>query len=250
MRAKSFDEEKDTMHSPAFASRRIGQLISVLVAIALIALAVASSAGASTLYACVNKRTGAARLFAYKPRCKRGQVRLSWNTQGPAGRNGVNGKNGATGKTGPAGKNGNPGSNGTNGAVGGFAASKSGSTEFTGDVEATILTKALNAGSYIVSAKTVVSSTATAAIKAAAVCELLDGGPGAVLDSAGWDTGLVQEVPGSFIGEATLSLEAAVTFKATTTVALVCTDRSPDKEGQKIGAAFSQIVAVQTTQNG
>ena len=100
------------------------------------------------------------------------------------------------------------------------------------------------------SAKTVVSSRATAAIKAAAVCELLDGGPGAMADTAGWGTETVQEIPSAFIGETTLSLEAAVTFKATTTVSLVCTDRSPDKEGQKIGAASSQIVAVQTTQNG
>jgi hypothetical protein len=249
MTAKTCDKEMDPMPSPALSIRRIGQLAVVLAALALLTLAVASSAGASTLYACVNKRTGAARLFSYKPRCKRGQERLSWNTEGPVGKNGANGKNGATGKTGPTGKTGNTGLAGTNGAVSGYSASKPESVEFTADKEATILTKALSAGSYIVSAKTVVSSTATAAIKAAAVCELLDGGPGAVVDTAGWDTELAQEIPSGFIGETTLSLEAAVTFKATATVSLVCIDRSPDKEGQKIGAAFSQIVAVQTSQN-
>ena len=122
--------------------------------------------------------------------------------------------------------------------------------EFTGKKEATILTKSLPPAATSCLPRPSFRPQRRAAIRAAAVCELLDGGPGAIVDTAGWDTELVQELPSGFIGETTLSLEAAVTFKATTTVSLVCTDRSPDKEGQKIGAAFSQIVAVQTSQNG
>jgi hypothetical protein len=250
MTAKSFDKETDSMNSPALSSRRAGQLVCVIAALAFAALVVTPSAGAATLYACVNKRTGAARLFSYKPRCKRGQERLSWNTEGPAGKNGTNGKNGATGKTGPTGKTGNPGSSGTNGAVKGYSESKAGYTEFTKKEEATILTKSLPAGNYIVSAKTVLSSSASAVVRVAAVCDLLDGGPGSVVDTSGWDAALVEELPGGFIGETTLSFEAAVSLSATASVSLVCTDRSPDKEGQKIGAASSQIVAVQTSQNG
>lgn len=98
------------------------------------------------------------------------------------------------------------------------------------------------------SAKTVVSSSATESVQAASVCELQDGGPGAVADTAGWDAGLVAEST-TFVGEATLSLDAAVSLKATTVLSLVCSDLSPDTNEQKIGAAFSQIVAVQTTQN-
>jgi hypothetical protein len=236
------------MHSPALSIRRIGQLAVALAALALLTLAVASSAGASTLYACVNKRTGVARLFSYKPRCKRGQERLSWNTVGPAGKNGATGKNGAAGKNGSTGKEGPKGSTGPNGAVSGYSATKSEYTEFTASKEApaVILTKSLDAGSYILSAKTVLSATANAPTRAAAACELLDGGP--ALDTSGWDAPLAED-SGKLIGETTLSLEGAVSLKATTVISLACTNLSPAEHELKIGAAFSQIVAVQTSQN-
>jgi hypothetical protein len=234
------------MHSLVL-SRRLTSAVGMLVAAAFAVLASAPSARAATIYACVNKRTGAARLFAKEPVCKRGQARLSWNTQGHAGRNGANGKNGTNGKNGANGKNGTAGINGTNGVVAVYAASGSALVELTGKKGVTILTKTVPAGSYIVSAKTVVSSTATAPVRAASACELQDGSPGA-LDTAGWDTGLASD-SGSFIGEATLSLQAVVSVKATTVLSLVCSDLSPDEGGQKIGAAFSQIAAVQTTQN-
>ncbi|MGD0453645.1 MAG: collagen-like protein [Solirubrobacteraceae bacterium] len=228
-------------------SPRITAAAGAVATLALAALVSPPPTSAATIYACVNKRTGAARLFYTKaPRCKRGQARLSWNTQGPAGRNGANGRNGATGKTGPTGKNGTNGINGSNGAVAGYSASEPAFMEFTGKKEVTILAKTVPAGSYIVSAKTVLSSSATLGIRAAGVCELLDGG--AVVDTSGWDAGLVQE-SAKYIGEATLSLQAAVSVKATTVLSLVCSDLSPDEDAQLIGATFSQIAAVQTTQN-
>ncbi|HSZ12930.1 MAG TPA: hypothetical protein VK790_02725 [Solirubrobacteraceae bacterium] len=229
------------------ANRRLTPLAVAIAVPALSALSVASQASAATIYACVNKRTGVARVFTHKPRCRRNETRLLWNTPGPAGRNGANGKNGATGKTGQAGKNGTNGTNGTNGAVNGYSAGKPEFTEFTGK-EAVIVTRSLPAGSYILTAKTVVSATASAVpIRAAAVCVLLDGGL-APLDSAGWNTGLVED-SGKLIGETTLSLAAAVTLKATTFVSLACSDLSPQEHELKIGAAFSQIVAVQTALN-
>ena len=99
------------------------------------------------------------------------------------------------------------------------------------------------------SAKTVVSSTATAGIRGSGGSANFDGGPGAVVDTAGWDTGLVEEVPGTFIGEATLSLEAAVTVKASAVLSLVCSDPTSDPSGETLKAAASQIVAVETTKN-
>jgi hypothetical protein len=75
------------------------------------ALATASQAGAATYYACV-KKNGSAHVFAKKPKCKKGESKLSWNNVGPAGKNGANGANGANGK------NGANGTNGTNGAKG------------------------------------------------------------------------------------------------------------------------------------
>jgi hypothetical protein len=234
------------MHSPVIR-RCLRPLAGWVAALVLAALVAAPQAGAATIYACVNKRTGAARLFASKPRCKRGQERLSWNTQGPAGKNGANGKNGATGKNGSNGKNGTNGTNGTNGAVNGYSASGSESVGFTGGKEATILTKSLPAGSYVITAKTVLSATAAiTGIRAVAACELLDGGP--PLDRSGWDAELAEE-SGTSVGETTLSLEAAVSLKATTVISLVCSDLSSDEHEKKIAAASSQIVAVQTTQN-
>jgi hypothetical protein len=96
---------------------RRGSMIAAAAAIALLmALATAAEAGATTYYACV-KKNGSAHVFTKKPKCKRGEKRLSWNNTGPAGRNGSNGLNGANGKNGTNGSN---GSNGSNGAPGGF----------------------------------------------------------------------------------------------------------------------------------
>ena len=72
------------------------------------ALATASQAGAATYYACV-KKNGSAHIFAKKPKCKKGESKLSWNNAGPAGKNGLNGANGASGKEGAGGKEGPPG---------------------------------------------------------------------------------------------------------------------------------------------
>lgn len=233
------------MHS-LFTNRRLAPLAGALAALSLAALAAAPQAGAATIFACVNRHSGVARVYTHLPRCRRHETRIAWNTQGPAGKTGPTGKTGPAGKTGPTGKN---GTNGLNGAVAGYSISQSTPTEFTGKKEAPILTKTVPAGSYIVSAKAVVSATAAAAVRAAVVCELLDGGSGAVVDTSGWDTGLVEEVPGKYIGEATLSMNAAVTVKATTVLSLVCSDPTSDPSEEKLSAADSQIVAVETTQN-
>jgi hypothetical protein len=68
-------------------------------------LAAAPPADAGTFYACV-KKNGTARVFTKKPKCKRGETKLSWNAEGLPGRNGRNGLNGLNGLN---------GSNGTNG---------------------------------------------------------------------------------------------------------------------------------------
>jgi hypothetical protein len=80
------------------------------------ALATASQAGATTYYACV-KKNGSAHVYTKKPRCKRGEKRLAWNSVGPAGKNGRNGTNG---KNGANGTNGTNGAKGETGAPGGF----------------------------------------------------------------------------------------------------------------------------------
>jgi hypothetical protein len=82
-------------------------LLTLAVASALLvgSFAVASSASASTLYACV-KKSGSAHVFAKKPKCKKGETKISWNSTGTAGKNGTNGANGSNGTNGTNGKEG------------------------------------------------------------------------------------------------------------------------------------------------
>ncbi|HEV7527741.1 MAG TPA: hypothetical protein VGO29_02485 [Solirubrobacteraceae bacterium] len=80
-------------------------------------LAAAPQAQASSLFACV-KKSGAARVFSKKPKCKKGETLLSWNSQGPAGKNGIKGINGTNGKDGTNGKEGTAGKEGKEGVAG------------------------------------------------------------------------------------------------------------------------------------
>jgi hypothetical protein len=95
-------------------NRRMLVGLAACAALMTAVLAAAPQAQASTLFACV-KKSGAARVFSKKPKCKKGETLLSWNSQGAAGKNGVNGINGAGGKDGAAGKD---GTNGTEGLPG------------------------------------------------------------------------------------------------------------------------------------
>jgi hypothetical protein len=83
--------------------RRGTAVLGTAGALLLAVLAIAPQANAATIYACVKNKAGTARVFTKKPKCKRGETRLSWNTTGPAGLNGTNGVGGGAGKDGPAG---------------------------------------------------------------------------------------------------------------------------------------------------
>lgn len=83
-----------------------------IAAVLLAALAVASSAHATTYYACLKKKGGAIRLVSSVTRCRHGERKIAFNSQGVPGRKGL------TGTRGPTGKNGANGSNGTNGVSG------------------------------------------------------------------------------------------------------------------------------------
>jgi hypothetical protein len=89
-------------------ARRGALALAVTTAVLVGGLAVVGQAGATSLYACV-KKNGSARLFNKKPKCKKGETKLTWNSPGPAGSGGTNGTNG---------KNGTNGTNGTNGKEG------------------------------------------------------------------------------------------------------------------------------------
>ena len=71
--------------------RAIGVTAAAVVAISLPIPVVASAAGATTIYACVNKKSGAVRIVSAKAKCKRTEHKLSWGSTGPAGPAGVTG---------------------------------------------------------------------------------------------------------------------------------------------------------------
>lgn len=125
--------------------RRVLTALAAGGALMAASFAAASPANASTLYACV-KKSGSAHVFAKKPKCKKGESKLSWNTSGPAGKGGENGKNGGNGG------NGSNGSNGKDGAVAGYSAVQSADLDITNAESFTQvpgLTKSLPAGSFI-----------------------------------------------------------------------------------------------------
>jgi hypothetical protein len=68
-------------------------------------LATAPATRAATLYACV-KKNGNAHIYTKKPRCRKGEKRLSWGSSGPAGKDGAQGAKGESGPAGDAGAGG------------------------------------------------------------------------------------------------------------------------------------------------
>ena len=86
-------------------------------ALLLCVLAVAPQADAGTIFACV-KKNGSARLSTKTLKCKKGESKLSWSTEGKNGSSGTNGPAGVTGATGPKGVTGATGPTGAKGATG------------------------------------------------------------------------------------------------------------------------------------
>ena len=144
--------------------------LAIIAAFLLSGLLGVSQAGASTLYACVKKKGGTARFVNARTNCRRGETKLSWNTQGVPGRNGSNGKNGAAGKNGTNGKNGTDGKAGTNGKDGtnGVNGASTGIVDFSDSPFELPLTRTAVAtlpsvppGSYILLAKAQLENTKT-----------------------------------------------------------------------------------------
>jgi Collagen triple helix repeat (20 copies) len=120
-----------------------GRAIAVLAAagaLLLAALAAAPQANAATYYACM-KKNGTVRVFTKKPKCKKGESKLSFNAQGPAGKNGTNGTNGTNGANGTNGTAGKEGSAGKEGLAGkeGAAGQPQKAVAFNASAEAVLL---------------------------------------------------------------------------------------------------------------
>ncbi len=233
----------------------------------LAAFAAAPQAEASTIYACVKKPSGTARIVTGKVKCKKGESKLSWNTEGIMGKNGANGTNGtngaagANGATGANGTNGTNGTDGTNGAVGGFSVTHTGTegVNFTTGSEGsptTIVSRTLPAGNYIVNAKVelLLADSKTGGF-ASVNCKLLDapsGGGAAASDSSTWAT--LINFPFIFfdLAQNTLPFSLAVNSAShSSTISVAC--YMPIKEangGTLTGEANNAVItAVQTTTN-
>jgi hypothetical protein len=104
-------------------TRRRVLLVALPVALAAgVALAAqqpsARRPSSAVINACVKKKSGKVRVVASLNACRRGEMPLSWNVQGPAGSRGPTGAPGVAGPTGPAGAAGPKGDAGARGATG------------------------------------------------------------------------------------------------------------------------------------
>jgi hypothetical protein len=129
-------------------------LLASTAALIVAVFAAVPAAQASTLYACV-KKSGSAHIYTKKPKCKKGESKLSWGTVGPAGSNGTNGANGA---------NGTNGNNGANGATPGLFDFNDGPTAFEaiGGEQTVATLPNVPAGNYLFNAKVAVEGGASA----------------------------------------------------------------------------------------
>jgi hypothetical protein len=93
-------------------------LLATTAALPVAVPAAVPQASAATIYACVKKKSGAARIVTVRTKCKKNEIKLYWNTTGPAGREGHQGKPGKEGARGREGVRGFPGSTGATGPQG------------------------------------------------------------------------------------------------------------------------------------
>jgi hypothetical protein len=189
------------------------------------------------------KGGGTARIVSKKARCRKGESRLSWNSQGPAGKNGTDG---AAGKEGPAGKNGSNGSNGANGAVAGYSITQSELVELpAGSGGQIVLGEELPAGKYMLSAKADIHVMSTAAGFVDVACELFapEGEGEELLDLSELTSPLAELKAGEFAADGTDSMQTAVSFGKTTLVLMGCFE--PYSGGVEAGIGFASLHAVQ-----
>jgi hypothetical protein len=198
-------------------------------------LAAAPQAGAATLYACVKKKGGTARFVSARTNCRRGETKLSWNTQGVPGRNGSNGKNGAAGKNGTNGKNGADGKAGANGkdGINGANGASTGIVDFSDSPFELPLTRhavatltGIPSGNYIVMAKVLVKDiNPTEGVTVH--CYIVGDEAATELSANG--------------GYGSLSLSGILVSPLTSSITLECNDFGTSG----IEVAFARIVAIQ-----
>jgi hypothetical protein len=244
-----------------------GAAAAAAAALILLLLATSASAQASTIYACVKKKGGVARVVSKAAKCKKGETKRSWNTngavgaRGAAGVTGASGLNGVSGANGVTGATGATGPTGAGGAVGGYsvhqvAAKRVAFTSGTEVSPTTILSRELPAGNYLVNAKVELElSNTKAGGQAGLACNLVDTpseGGTPTSDTAGWTTPLDVQFSSFYVGNNTLPLALAVSSAAhSSAISVVCYVSFEKASGGEFTAdeGNAVITAVQTTQN-
>jgi hypothetical protein len=205
-----------------------------------VAGAAASGAQAATIHACVKPKSGATRIVSAKSKCRHGEQKLSWNSEGPRGPAGANGTAGA------------PGAAGASGAGPLFSAA-SGAAAVTSS-ETPLASKVLPPGHYMLWAKTdIVESSPKREVEN--VSCILASRPGttgtgelSLLDLSGSELELGETEPGQFNAAVTIPMQGALTTAVTATVTMSC---SKENGGTTtVGSTFTQLQALGVTSVG
>ncbi len=162
---------------------------------------------------------------------------------------------GKTGADGPPGPVGPTGPQGPAGSGVGYTAQLSTPQALT-DEPAVLLAKEVPTGSYIVTSQAqIVVTGATAAVGAAATCELFDS-PGPVFETLSaklgvgtWTAQLAENASHQFEGASTISVSSAFSGEAARSISLVCWETEPHGSGAQMSAQSATITALQTSKN-
>src|SRR5208282_3340156 len=100
-----------------FSFRRLA-LLAVLLASFLVSTPAMAAPSSTTIDACSHMKSGLARIVHSSADCRRDELFISWNIQGPVGPTGPAGPTGKTGPAGPAGPVGPAGAAGATGPAG------------------------------------------------------------------------------------------------------------------------------------
>jgi hypothetical protein len=122
-------------------------LLAAALSIVIVAVAAASGSTSSVIHGCYAKAGGQLRVAT---NCRRGEIAVTWNKQGPAGADGAPGAAGPQGPAGPAGAKGETGATGAAGSAGtGWQTFGGADTTPLTSTARTVISIPLPAGSYL-----------------------------------------------------------------------------------------------------
>jgi hypothetical protein len=214
-------------------AQRAGAAAVIGAVAALAPIAVVSRADAATIHVCVKKSTGAMRQVSAAARCKHGERKLSWNSQGTAGKNGLPGAGGANGAPGAS------GAPGSNGAIAAYSAFE----ETPVPLEAVVVSKTLPAGRWAIFAGADVFARASTTGRLVLGCELDEAAHSVDFSTAYMP--LLEREPGKFRAETAVSTQAAVTLSSPTTFELRCFGLHGVGTIEEIAAQEGSLLAVE-----